>query len=144
MQVVQQFIDEQAREDAPEPTLESLSELLPFPLDGFQAEAVAECLAGHSVMVCAPTGAGKTAIAVLAALAALGQGYRVIYTTPLKALSNQKLRELQARPPSPRPDRRFVAVSVRSLTARWRLRKAQARACRRCLARGVWACAPAT
>lgn len=98
MQVVQRFLDEQAQEDAPEPTLDMLTELLPYPLDGFQAEAVTECLEGNSVVVCAPTGAGKTAIAVLAALAALAQGYRVIYTTPLKALSNQKLRELQARP----------------------------------------------
>ena len=54
-------------------------------------------LAGLSVVVCAPTGAGKTAIAEAAAAAVLARGQRVIYTTPLKALSNQKLREMRAR-----------------------------------------------
>ncbi len=53
--------------------------------------------AGRSVVVCAPTGAGKTAIAEAAALHYLDQGQRVIYTTPLKALSNQKLQELRGR-----------------------------------------------
>ena len=48
-------------------------------------------------MVAAPTGSGKTAVAEVAAVLALGSGKRVIYTTPLKALSNQKLRELQGR-----------------------------------------------
>lgn len=52
---------------------------------------------GRSVVVCAPTGAGKTAIAEAAALHYLDQGQRVIYTTPLKALSNQKLQELRGR-----------------------------------------------
>ena len=47
--------------------------------------------------MCAPTGAGKTAIAEAAAIHHLDQGQRVIYTTPLKALSNQKLQELRAR-----------------------------------------------
>ena len=68
----------------------------PYPLDPFQRRAVRACLAGRNVVVCAPTGAGKTAIAVAAALAAVAQGRRVIYTTPLKALSNQKLGELRA------------------------------------------------
>ena len=53
--------------------------------------------AGQSVVVCAPTGAGKTAIAEAAAAAVLARGQRVIYTTPLKALSNQKLFEMRAR-----------------------------------------------
>ena len=53
--------------------------------------------AGFSVVVCAPTGAGKTAIAEAAAVAVLARGQRVIYTTPLKALSNQKLHEMRAR-----------------------------------------------
>lgn len=48
-------------------------------------------------MVCAPTGAGKTAIAEAATLHFLGRGQRVIYTTPLKALSNQKLGEMRER-----------------------------------------------
>ena len=49
------------------------------------------------MVVCAPTGAGKTAIAEAAAVAVLARGQRVIYTTPLKALSNQKLREMRER-----------------------------------------------
>jgi hypothetical protein len=50
-----------------------------------------------AVVVCAPTGAGKTAIAEAAALHFLARGRRIIYTTPLKALSNQKLGEMRAR-----------------------------------------------
>lgn len=50
-----------------------------------------------TVLVCAPTGAGKTAIAEAATLHMLARGRRVIYTTPLKALSNQKLGEMRER-----------------------------------------------
>ncbi|GBF97818.1 DEAD-box ATP-dependent RNA helicase, chloroplastic [Raphidocelis subcapitata] len=78
-------------------TLEALEGIFPFPLDPFQKKAVAALLEGLSVVVCAPTGAGKTAIAEAAAAAALAAGKRVIYTTPLKALSNQKLLEARAR-----------------------------------------------
>jgi superfamily II RNA helicase len=71
-----------------------LAELFPFPLDDFQHEAI-ECIdAGHSVLVCAPTGAGKTVIAEYAIHRAIERGQRVFYTTPLKALSNQKFRDL--------------------------------------------------
>ena len=51
----------------------------------------------RTVVVCAPTGAGKTAIAEAATLHILAKGQRVIYTTPLKALSNQKLGEMRER-----------------------------------------------
>lgn len=62
----------------------------PFELDDFQKDAC-ECISnGKSVVVCAPTGAGKTVIAQHAIHCALDQGKKVIYTTPLKALSNQK------------------------------------------------------
>ncbi len=62
----------------------------PFELDDFQKEAC-ECITnGKSVVVCAPTGAGKTVIAQHAIHCALEQGKKVFYTTPLKALSNQK------------------------------------------------------
>src|SRR6266511_1439413 len=47
------------------------------------------------VLVAAPTGTGKTAIAELAVLDALRRGGRAIYTTPIKALSNQKLRDFR-------------------------------------------------
>lgn len=82
------------------PTLDRIEQMFPFPLDGFQRDAVRHSLSDRSVVVCAPTGAGKTAIAVAAAVPVLAAGYRVIYTTPLKALSNQKLFELQVRPPA--------------------------------------------
>ncbi|KAG2495596.1 hypothetical protein HYH03_006196 [Edaphochlamys debaryana] len=71
--------------------------IFPFPLDTFQRRALELFLEGASVVVCAPTGAGKTAIAEAAAAAALARGQRVIYTTPLKALSNQKLFETRRR-----------------------------------------------
>ena len=61
-------------------------QILPFPLDGFQQEALQKLIEGLSVVVCAPTGAGKTAIAEAAAAATLARGQRVIYTTPLKVL----------------------------------------------------------
>lgn len=61
-----------------------------FELDDFQKEAVKYIDAGKSVVVSAPTGAGKTCIAEHAIHRALEEGSKVIYTTPLKALSNQK------------------------------------------------------
>lgn len=76
-------------------TLEQIERMFPYSLDGFQRDAVEKSLDGNSVVVCAPTGAGKTVIAVAAAVPVLAAGQRVIYTTPLKALSNQKLYELQ-------------------------------------------------
>ncbi len=62
----------------------------PFELDDFQKEACKIIDNGESVVVCAPTGAGKTVIAQHAINNALEQGCRIFYTTPLKALSNQK------------------------------------------------------
>jgi len=61
-----------------------------FELDDFQKEAVNHIAQGKSVVVCAPTGAGKTCIAEFAIQRALKSGERIFYTTPLKALSNQK------------------------------------------------------
>ena len=62
----------------------------PFELDEFQKEACEYISNGKSVVVCAPTGAGKTVIAEHAIHKAIETGHRVFYTTPLKALSNQK------------------------------------------------------
>ena len=62
----------------------------PFELDDFQKEACQIIDNGESVVVCAPTGAGKTVIAQHAIHRALENGNRIFYTTPLKALSNQK------------------------------------------------------
>ena len=62
----------------------------PFELDDFQKDACRYIDEGKSVVVCAPTGAGKTVIAQHAIHRALEEGKRIFYTTPLKALSNQK------------------------------------------------------
>jgi superfamily II RNA helicase len=62
----------------------------PFSLDDFQVEACRAIEAGQSVIVSAPTGAGKTLVAEFAIHKALASGKRIAYTTPLKALSNQK------------------------------------------------------
>ncbi|MBY0450151.1 MAG: DEAD/DEAH box helicase [Cyanobacteria bacterium] len=70
--------------------LESFSRQLDFPLDPFQKEAMSYIEQGSSVVVCAPTGSGKTVIAEFAATLALEKGLKLFYTTPLKALSNQK------------------------------------------------------
>ena len=69
--------------------------LFPFPLDAFQLQAIDALNQGQSVVVCAPTGSGKTLIGEYAIYRALHQGKRVFYTTPLKALSNQKLRDFR-------------------------------------------------
>lgn len=69
---------------------ESFRARYPFALDDFQVEAIRAIEAGQSVIVSAPTGSGKTLVAEFAIHAALAAGKRVAYTTPLKALSNQK------------------------------------------------------
>jgi superfamily II RNA helicase len=61
-----------------------------FVFDPFQEEAIHHIAAGTSVIVSAPTGAGKTLIAEFAIFRALANGQRIAYTTPIKALSNQK------------------------------------------------------
>ncbi|GIW21368.1 MAG: hypothetical protein KatS3mg068_0375 [Candidatus Sericytochromatia bacterium] len=61
-----------------------------FKLDKFQIDAINSLLEGNSVLVTAPTGSGKTLIAEFAVFDALDRNLKVIYTTPLKALSNQK------------------------------------------------------
>nr|MDA8292563.1 DEAD/DEAH box helicase [Actinomycetota bacterium] len=66
----------------------------PFPLDPFQVEALDLLDAGRSVLVAAPTGSGKTLVAEYAIARALAEGGRAFYTTPLKALSNQKYGDL--------------------------------------------------
>ncbi|MGH2508371.1 MAG: DEAD/DEAH box helicase, partial [Ktedonobacteraceae bacterium] len=66
----------------------------PFPIDGFQLEAMQHLTLGRSVLVTAPTGTGKTLVAEYAIWRARQHNQRVIYTTPLKALSNQKYRDL--------------------------------------------------
>ena len=64
-----------------------------FELDGFQKEAIKTIGEGDSVIVCAPTGAGKTVIAKEAIRLAIANNKKVFYTAPLKALINQKYTE---------------------------------------------------
>ncbi|KAI5078697.1 hypothetical protein GOP47_0006368 [Adiantum capillus-veneris] len=76
-------------------TARDLSALYNFRIDKFQRLAIEGFLKGSSVVVCAPTSSGKTLIAECAAAATLALKRRLFYTTPLKALSNQKLREFR-------------------------------------------------
>uniref|UniRef100_A0A383WJ44 Helicase ATP-binding domain-containing protein n=1 Tax=Tetradesmus obliquus TaxID=3088 RepID=A0A383WJ44_TETOB len=66
----------------------------PFQIDPFQQTAINALEAGHNVLVAAHTSAGKTVVAEYAFAMGLRDRYRVVYTSPLKALSNQKYREL--------------------------------------------------
>ncbi|SON61948.1 putative helicase HelY [Mycobacterium simulans] len=79
------------------PQLARFSAELPFSLDEFQRRAGAALERGHGVLVCAPTGAGKTVVGEFAVHLALAFGGKCFYTTPLKALSNQKHTDLTAR-----------------------------------------------
>ena len=68
-----------------------------FPLDPFQEEACAAVERGEGVLVAAPTGAGKTVVGEFAVHLGLARGHKAFYTTPIKALSNQKYLDLVAR-----------------------------------------------
>jgi superfamily II RNA helicase len=70
-------------------------ETRPYRLDHFQLEALDALDEGRSVLVSAPTGAGKTVVAEYAVHLALEQDVKAYYTTPLKALSNQKFADLR-------------------------------------------------
>jgi ATP-dependent RNA helicase HelY len=73
---------------------ESFESSRPFPLDAFQRRALDAIDNGQSVLVAAPTGSGKTVVAEYAITTALDDGGKAFYTTPLKALSNQKFGDL--------------------------------------------------
>jgi ATP-dependent RNA helicase HelY len=70
---------------------------LGFEPDEFQVQACAAVEDGSGVLVCAPTGAGKTVVGEFAVFLALRLGRKCFYTTPIKALSNQKYNDLAAR-----------------------------------------------
>ncbi|OEV03289.1 DEAD/DEAH box helicase [Streptomyces oceani] len=72
-------------------------DLYDFELDAFQLEACEALEAGSGVLVAAPTGSGKTIVGEFAVHLALAQGRKCFYTTPIKALSNQKYADLAAR-----------------------------------------------
>ncbi|NMN98721.1 DEAD/DEAH box helicase [Antrihabitans stalactiti] len=79
------------------PQLEAFAAQLSFPLDPFQVQSCAALEDGHGVLVCAPTGAGKTVVGEFAVHLALETGGKCFYTTPIKALSNQKFNDLTKR-----------------------------------------------
>ncbi len=72
-----------------------LQDSFPFPLDAWQLAAGSAILSDQNVIVCAPTGAGKTVVGEMALRIALERNKKAIYTTPLKALSNQKFGEMR-------------------------------------------------
>src|SRR4029453_4612708 len=84
-----------SREQRRKPRLVEFASRLGFDLDPFQRAGCAALDDGRSVLVAAPTGAGKTVVAEFAVFLAMQEpGEKVFYTTPIKALSNQKYQEL--------------------------------------------------
>ena len=71
----------------------------PFPLSNFQKYAIEGIVEGHHNLTCAPTGSGKTLIADFAITHFTSIGKKVIYTSPIKALSNQKFYEFSQKYP---------------------------------------------
>src|ERR687894_1372342 len=83
-----------ARRRGAHPALADFTADLGFSLDPFQVEACEALEDGLGVLVCAPTGAGKTVVGEFAVHKALSEGRKCFYTTPIKALSNQKYNDL--------------------------------------------------
>jgi ATP-dependent RNA helicase HelY len=79
------------------PALAEFASGLDFELDAFQRDACEALERGSGVLVCAPTGAGKTVVGEFAVFLALRQNRKCFYTTPIKALSNQKYHDLVER-----------------------------------------------
>src|ERR1017187_2444109 len=98
------FIRGQQR-DGPE--LAAFQALYDFEFDDFQLAACRALAGGHGVLLAAPTGSGKTVVGEFAVHLALAQGRKCFYTTPIKALSNQKYADLV---------RRYSAAKVGLLT----------------------------
>src|SRR3954470_8936507 len=86
-----------ARARSSRPVLTDFRAGYDFELDPFQVEGCSALEDGYSVVVCAPTGAGKTVVGEFAVHLALAAGQKCFYTTPIKALSNQKYNDLVAR-----------------------------------------------
>jgi ATP-dependent RNA helicase HelY len=85
------------RERQAAPEFASFRELYDFDFDPFQVEACAALTGGDGVLVAAPTGSGKTVIGEYAVHLALSRNKKCFYTTPIKALSNQKYNDLVRR-----------------------------------------------
>ncbi len=93
----ERFAAAKARTASQRTELHAFTSTLGFGLDDFQQRAGEALESGSSVLVAAPTGAGKTVIGEFAVHLALTAGKKAFYTTPIKALSNQKHAELSAR-----------------------------------------------
>jgi ATP-dependent RNA helicase HelY len=89
------------------PELTAFQQLYDFSFDDFQLHACKALNAGHGVLLAAPTGSGKTVVGEFAVHLALAEGRKCFYTTPIKALSNQKYSDLV---------RRYSAAKVGLLT----------------------------
>jgi ATP-dependent RNA helicase HelY len=85
------------KRDKDYPVFRDFASLYDFGLDDFQVEACKEIEEGKGVLVAAPTGSGKTIVGEFAIHLALATGRKAFYTTPIKALSNQKYNDLVKR-----------------------------------------------
>ncbi len=85
------------QKDRRHPVLRDFASHYDFPLDDFQVRACREIEDGHGVLMAAPTGSGKTVVGEFAVHLALAGGRKCFYTTPIKALSNQKYHDLVTR-----------------------------------------------
>src|ERR671913_2020011 len=79
------------------PHLRTFADGYGFAFDDYQIDACRQVEAGSGVLVAAPTGAGKTIVGEFAVFLALASGRKCFYTTPIKALSNQKYADLVRR-----------------------------------------------
>ena len=93
----ERFAAARLRQSSQETELARFRATLSFVLDDFQVRACEALERGRGVLVAAPTGAGKTVVGEFAVHLALAGGRKAFYTTPIKALSNQKYGELVAR-----------------------------------------------
>ncbi|OZM72949.1 RNA helicase [Amycolatopsis antarctica] len=86
-----------SRRRAAYPQLTRFAAEVLFEFDDFQRRGCEALEDGHGVLLCAPTGAGKTVVGEFAVHLALAEGRKCFYTTPIKALSNQKFADLTER-----------------------------------------------
>lgn len=93
----ERFAAARRRQAAARTELAHFSQGYPFPLDEFQEAGCRALERGEGVLVAAPTGAGKTVVGEFAVHLGLSRGLKTFYTTPIKALSNQKYLDLCAR-----------------------------------------------
>ncbi|MDA2985092.1 MAG: DEAD/DEAH box helicase [Actinomycetota bacterium] len=85
---------QKSKERSRYPLTENFHALFPFDFDEFQIQACHQLEDGNGVLVAAPTGSGKTIVGEFATHLALNSGSKCFYTTPVKALSNQKYNDL--------------------------------------------------